>query len=464
MNKRATPGTIALAGALLTLLACAWPADALAQLRDQDTQTFLAGSRYRATARDESVRGRPRDEFDPLGIELDEIFGAVGLISRDDVEGKTTRLASFTVFPRINSTGRWESNIFRVESAKTTDRLRVLSPGLSIVSDWENHFLEVSSSADFGWWDRTSTEDFQDLHNTVRVGLDATESLSVSAVLGLDRLHEGRGGIDDPGAGVRPLTYWQPTLNLQSTYFADAVLLNPGFTVTRLEYNPAEPLGQTLIPPNTRLRNRTDYRLASRFGYEFQPGTMAFVLPAMTQRTFEVSRDTGGFLQDSRIYSVLAGLTWDVSSVTFVDFGAGYLRQEFDEPSFQPLSAPAVLLSAIWNATELMTVTLRGETYTNETTQAGVSSVLTHRASLGLDYEMFDNLIASWSGALTMARFDEDPPQRQDLTYSTRIGVDYLIGRNFTTGAALGWEMQDSNSFSHSYANRTVEIRFGVRL
>lgn len=464
MNTRASRGTIALAGVLGAALACAAPGDALAQLRDQDTQTYLAGSRYRVTAKDESVRGRPREEFDPIGLELDEMLGAVGLIGRDEVEGKTTPFASFTVFPRINAAGRWESNIFRAESATVVDRLRILSPGLTVRSDWDNHLLEISSAADFGWWDRTSSEDYQDLHNTVRLGLDVTESLGVTAELGLERLHEARGAIDDPGTGVRPLTYWQPKLAVQSQYFADAILLAPEFSITRLDYDPAEPLGTATTTTNTKLRTRTDYRLASRFGYEFQPGTIAFVQPAVTQRTFDLQRDTAGFLQDSRIYSALAGLTWDVSSVTFLDFGVGFLRQEFDEPSFKPISAPALLLTAIWNATELLTVTVRGESYTSETTQAGVSSVLTHRGSIGVDYEVLDNLIASWAGSFGMAKFEQDDPQRKDLIYSTRIGVDYMIGRNFTTGAGLSWEAQDSNVFRRSYVNRAAEIRFGVRL
>ncbi len=417
------------------------------------------------TAKDESVKERPRAEFDPLGIELDELLAGVGLLSREAVEGKTTPFASFNVLPKVNAVGRWESNIFRVESGSITDRIGIISPAVTIASDWDNHSLSTTLSADFGRWSRTTTENYDDLHMTIGGGIDITESLKTTGIFRLERLHEGRGGIDDPGSGVRPLTYLQPSMTLGAEYMADAILLKPTIDVTQFSYDSAVSLDPLTSPPDTKLRDRTDYKIKNRFGYEFQPGTIAFVEPGYLRRDFRRERDRLGFLQDSSVYQVLTGLTWDVSSITFIDFGVGLLHQKFDEPGFKSITAPAFSLTGIWNATELVTLTAKGESYTSDTTQGGVSSVLVNRLTLTLDYEVFDNLVATWSGYGEMSTFEQqEPPQRQDLGYGTKLGLDYLIGRNFTTGVAVGWATLDSNTFGRSWVNRTGEVRFGVRL
>ena len=464
INTRALRGTTTFAGFLGAAIACFAPTPAAAQLRDQQTQTYLSGPNYAVSAKNESVRERPREEFDPLGIELDELFGAVGLISREAVEGKTTPLASFNAFPRLNTTGRYESNIYRAEARAKPDRIGILSPGLTIRSDWANHSVELTSSADIGRWTGHPTEDYEDLHNLFRFGIDVTDSLMLSGDFNMDHLHEPRGAIDDPGQGVRPLTYWQPKATLQGRYFADAILLNPAFTVSRLDYDGAIPVVAGGPTVNAHERTFTDTNVNSRFGYEFQPGTIAFILPSATWRNFDQTRADDGTLQDSRIYTVLGGLTWDVSSVTFLDIGVGYLVQDFDEPTFKTVTSPAGFLTGIWNATELLTLTVRAESFTTETTQANISTVLTHRGTFGIDYEISDNLIASWSNVFGINTYEQLDPKRQDTTFSSRLGIDYLIGRNFTTGFGLGWDSQNSNAFDHSFVNRSIEFRLGVRL
>ena len=74
------------------------------------------------TAEQDSVQNRSRPDFDPIGIELDEFLGLVGLVSAKTIEQKSSPLSSFVVKPSFGVTGIYDSNIFLTEQNAVGDK------------------------------------------------------------------------------------------------------------------------------------------------------------------------------------------------------------------------------------------------------------------------------------------------------------------------------------------------------
>src|SRR5262245_49078282 len=70
----------------------------------------------------ESVLGRPRPGYDPLGIDL--------------FAGPNDPGSPFVLYPSVTVTGGWDDNVFRDEDNKKDDFFVVVSPSLVLQSDW----------------------------------------------------------------------------------------------------------------------------------------------------------------------------------------------------------------------------------------------------------------------------------------------------------------------------------------
>jgi hypothetical protein len=110
------------------------------------------------TAEEDSVSKRAQPDFDPIGIELDELLGKVGLVSRDTIAQKSSGLSSFVVFPSFGIAAEYDSNIFLTRDGAEADRKLVYSPGVSISSySYEADALSVKADLKVEYQDYLSS-------------------------------------------------------------------------------------------------------------------------------------------------------------------------------------------------------------------------------------------------------------------------------------------------------------------
>jgi hypothetical protein len=415
------------------------------------------------TAKDESVLGRPRPEYDPLGLELDEILYRVGLLDRKTVEEKRSPLASFVVHPVTEVEVRAESNVFRTSRSVDTpksDEIAYLRPALSISSDWNNHAVNLSVSGEIARHLHYQGEDFENFRSLVGGRLDATRELALSLEGRFDKLRELRGTLDDLGPAVPPVTDYVLGIAGGARYMADPLLLHLRGEARKLWFE-----GGNFTTP---LRDRTETVVSLRTGWKFSPGTILFVEPAYNIRDYETKRDSVGLLQGSDGYRVLVGASWDVSGAIFIEMGVGWLRQRFDEPTFDPVSGPAVEGKMLWNLDPLLTLTAALSRRVEETAVVGISGNVVTQAVVGLDYEILDNLIFSarldFSHQKLLGQGPFGNQGRRDKVWVSSVGFDYRIGNKWFARLSYEDVRRNSNFDQFSFSDQIISLRLGERL
>jgi hypothetical protein len=407
------------------------------------------------TARDESVTKRPRPDFAPLGLELDNTMALVGLVDDKSAEANDSALSSFIVFPRLETEARYESNLFRTENNKRDDLIIAVLPSLEIKSDWNNHALSLRLGGEIARHVDNASDDYEDAFAEIKGRIDVSDEIVTDWSLAFDRRHVPRDDPDDPGAEVAPIIYYAATARAGITYRPEPFLLSLAVEADNLDFKDSGAF-------DADERDRAEYRARARIGYEALPGTVLFVEPSVNLRAFDRRRDNAGFEQDNSGYQILVGGTWSVSAVTFAEFGIGYLSQSYDERRFDRVEGPGFSGKLIWNPTALVTVTAQAGRSIAETTQPGIAGILQSRYAARLDYAPVENLTFSWSASLQSDAYQGS--NRDDDTVETAIGAEYLFNRNWFARARLGYTSSRSSALGEDFTNYTISLRIGMQL
>lgn len=413
------------------------------------------GGAYAQTAEEDSVTRRARPDFDPIGIELDEMLGIIGLVSAKTIEQKSSPLSSFVVLPSFGVSAEYESNIFLSDSDTVADKRLTYSPGLTIQSDWASHSFALSGTASVGRYQDNPKEDFEDYQIQASGMIEVRDNTKLNLVGGFAQRHLKRNAEDDPGRAFAPIVSENLFLDVNGEYNADALLLRLGAKIENQDYLNSQGL-------DNDERDVTIVNLMARVGYEFTPGTTIFVEPRADFRSFDRKRDAGGFLQDNSGMGALFGVTWDITGVTFAEFGIGFSRRTYDEPTFASPTNLDFSGRVIWNMTDLLTFSSRLDRSTGESTTVGESGVLTTNFVNRLDYEFLDNIVLTAGLALTQS--DNQELDRRDSSYTADLGASYLVNQNWTARLYLEQSHRSSTIRTKDYDNFVAGVTLTARL
>ncbi len=406
------------------------------------------------SALQESVENRSRPEFQPEGIELDRLLSLTGIVDPASSGKRNPLLSSFIVSPRIEFDLVHDSNLFRTADA-TSDRIAVAKPALEIRSDWSSHSLSAAVESEIGRHQKNPTEDYEDLGLRLGGSAELFDATKVTAGVGLRRNHSQRGEILDPGTADGPAISWLSSVQLGIEHRLEPLDFRLNYTGSNVNYL------SSATTDNDDL-DRTDGRVALRVGFEIDQGTSLFVEPAYNWKTYDRAVDRAGVLQDNDGVEVLAGVTWDVSSVTFFEFALGYLRQEFDDPALSTIQGPSLSARLIWNPSDLWTVTLNSRRTIQETATPGQAGVLVTATDAKIDYEFLYNTIVSVSAAY--ADEDQSGSNQTDTRTSFGLKIRHLLNRNLylqLDGSLIELSSTDPAAEFEAF---TTSLRLGVNL
>ena len=321
----------------------------------------------------ESVQKRPRPEYDPIGFELDRLFTDTAAMVKgrtaSDPERPRGALSSFLVLPKIELDLTYTDNLYRARTNERADLVTVMHPTMEIKSDWDNHSLQFLASAGIGRHDRTVSEDYEDYKIGTNGVLVVGDLTSINGSVGAERGHEQRGVVDDPGANFGPTFVDSYKFSVGGEHrVPDGVLIRPYFGLSQFRHQ-----DNGVIDNSDRWRDEYKYRL--RLGYEFTPGTTLFAQPDYTSTVYRRTFDRNGLRRDTQLFEFLTGVTWDASSVTFLEAGIGFLSANFDDPTFSGETNPLARLELTWNATSLITVNTSIDRTFNPTATTGLAAM-----------------------------------------------------------------------------------------
>ena len=409
---------ILLAGGCLSLVAGTWPFGAWAQQPERGVSVFE----------------RARPDYDPLGV----------------------RAGSFVIYPQVEIGESYDDNIFAVDNDEEDDFITVVSPEVNVESDWGRHALNLRGGGDAGFYFDNNDENFIDWFVATDGRLDVVRDTYLVGGLGWRRLHEDRGSPDDV-AGQEPTEYDIYSANLGAARELGRISARVDGIVDRYDFHDVDAQGGGQIDQDDR--DRVQYQLIGRVGYEYLPDTEGFV--RVIGRMREYDELEGGFDRDSVGYAVLIGTELNFTPKVTGEVAAGYQHTTYDDDELSDVNSPALGGNVLWNVTGLTSIRAFAQGSIEETTQADASGYIAARVGGSVEHELRRNILLG--AGVTLGRDDYEGIDRTDDILIGTVSARYLINRNFYARAAFTHQTRNSDT-DDEYSRNIILLTIGAQL
>ncbi len=390
-------------------------------------------------ARESSVFGRARPEYDAIGIDPELLFG-----------NDSQPAPAYLLYPQLIAAIVFDDNVFRAPDNTESDGFLLVQPQLTLESNWANHFLQVAAGAEIDRYFEADTNDSTTYFGSLRGRYDIDLGSYVEAFVRGGKETELR---SDPNAPPG-------TENVNEFRLVTAVLTGryqgaQGFAQLRLTANQIDYNDNGTIENDDRDRN--EFELAGIVGYEFLPETRLLVEAGVNMRAYHLDRDVDGLDRDSSGYYLRGGLLYTFSSVTSAEVTVGYFSQDYDDPLLETATGISFNGELVWNPTEVMSVGVQLGREIQATTLPFVSGIVTSSANAGLDYEVTEQILLGTEFGIARQGFRG--VERRDTILNARGGVTYFVNEYVALEGYYAYGRRNSDLDLGDYAFNRVLLR-----
>jgi hypothetical protein len=382
------------------------------------------------------VTGRPRPDYDPLGI----------------------RAGGFLVFPSVTVDGAYNDNIFATNEDEESDFIFTFSPRIDVRSNFPRHSLNLTVGTDVGQFVDNTDENFWDYGTELTGRLDITRRNRLFGGVSYAHGHEERDDPEDPGVDVvdEPLEFdeFGGTLGFEQDF--NRLNFRVTGTADRRDYDEDNP------DTFEDARDRNLYGARLRTGYFISPRINAFVEGGYVreQRDSTDREETPPLKRDNNAYDVRVGTAIDITGLIFGEVSVGWGFQEFDESELDSEQDLVYGAGLTWNVTRLTSLSLDGNGGF-EPSDTG-SSRVTQRVALRVDHELLRNVLIG--GRVAYTRDDFQDEDRVDNRIDVGPNITYLLNRYLSVGAGYTFTTRDSDDQDEEFDRNLVSVRLTAQL
>ena len=390
-----------------------------------------------AQAAEEPVRGQGvlisnSKEFKPLGLHA----------------------GSFYFYPAIEIGVKQDSNVYRLpKELERSDTIGTSKLSAAMESDWNRHELNARVSANLGYYDKYTDEDYQDYVATAEGRLDVVKNSFATGRVGYKKLHEDRRSLDDRGS-TKPTKFDRAYVGVGYDHKPNRLRTLVKLDYESLDYkNGTSVLGGAIDNDD---RDRTRPEATIRLGYENLPGKSLFIQGEFYAVDYDKKLDNNGLERSSTGYKVKAGLNFDLTSLLIGDVFVGYLGQNYDESSFTDIKDPLFGFGLSWYPTGLTTIYLDLDRFPSETTDPNAAGYLSTVFSVQADHELLRNLFLTGALKYKDNKYQQLVPgvpggkENEDI-FGADLGMKYLFNRRFYATAEYKYERRNSDLERQEY-------------
>lgn len=413
-----------------------------------------------ADAVKESVGKRKRPEFEPQGLLLGDLFGRAGKAGRFDI------LGSYVLLPKLELGTGFEDNQFRAERDKRSVLRSETAVELALKSDFARHALNVRGRGALGRHVDLASEDFADFLVEVapRIDITAFEQLRLRGSVAREHLNRGDATTSFNTTESVPVRRSRGEADWR---------FRRGDLSSRFRYRFVDTNHRDAGGIDNDVFDSQQHRLNLRGGYELQEGVTLWLEPGYLWQPF-ADPPLGAPRIDSEGWQVLAGVTYDLSAVTFLEFGAGYVTRRFEDSRIDDIADLAVEAKAVWNARPLVTLeallarNVRAVQAVSRPADlsvvpaAGAAVVIDTSFELAAFWDPRENLIVELRGGVHNLAFADLPGipsfERTLNELSVRLAGRYLVNPNLHLRLQYQYSTLDSDAPGESFDANTISL------
>ena len=330
---------------------------------------FSLASMAQEVGTSQSVKARPRPNFDPGGMQ----FGNLKLDAGADVGVARS------------------DNILAASRDGEDDFLAVLEPSIRVSNDWGQSVLAISAAMSIGRYADISSEDFDDYSVRLDWSRKWPRAGNLRLHAGRIRDHESRRDPTDED-GFEPNTYDVDMFGMRYSRGGGALAYNFSFDSRAFDYQDAT--GPSGIINNDD-RNRSENLLSLRVGSGGQRLISPFLEIGLDERDYSLAVDDFGVGRTSDGTAFGVGMQLLQFGTLSGEILLGRIERSYDDSQLSDSSRFWTRSLVEWNPTGLTTISLDFETRIYETNYAESSGVEVDRFGLTVDHELLRNVILS---------------------------------------------------------------------
>ena len=345
------------------------------------------------TAKQDAVLSRARPEYNAIGLEAGGLFL--------DIEhlGRGQPLESFLLFPKVDIGLAFDDNLFATRNNTVADFVGSITPSAKLISNWDNHEVFAEAHARFSR-PLANAQEFSREHGVSAGGtLEISEFEDIDLVAKFDRKTAPRGDAINNVGGDEPSVRYEYGVDGKWEYKRDKLLWRLDGGVIRKDFvdTPAG-AGEVEADRNDRVEVGGNLRI----GWEEWEGTTLFIQPGLKTVVHDLRFDALGVERDFSSSTLLAGFTYDLTAVTFLEGAIGLGYATFADRNSANLLFATGKLDFVWNPHDSWTFLAGYERNVQSTTAAtnvnGVNipdtAIITHELSAGAQLEITYELLA----------------------------------------------------------------------
>lgn len=381
-------------------------------------------------ARGATVLNRRRQEYDAIGLQA----------------------GSFTIFPVAGVEANYTSNVLRQDNS-VDDVYGIFSAEALVRSDWARHQLLLNAAVNNRSYATYTTEDRTtysvngggrvDLSDAIKLFASASNSFKANRRRSVVELIQTRS----------PVKYHEDEAEIRLAAQGNRLKGSLGVAYQRRDFRDARALDGSVS--DQQFRDFESWAFTGEVAYEVSPGRQLFLRASDDQRRFRVASD-----RDVDVIQVLGGVSSEITPLISGRIGIGYLWGDFTTQGVKTRSGLTFVGNLTYLASDLTTMTLEARRELSNVANPGIANAFLTSVDLGLDHELYRNVIVSGTAGYRRSDFTGSPLVGEQ--YSLEAGPKWLINRTMQLDGKVGYSWFRNNGQLIQRRSDTLEISMGL--
>lgn len=369
----------------------------------------------------------------------------------DAPDGDGLRVApTLLMEPELSVTGEYDNNVYNQPFDEIEDFVAVIRPAVTFRTDLPRHAVELHGDAQIRRYADTTDENSEQFQVYGITRLDLGSRIAFRTNLGVAERIERRGTTGDAFFTDAPVEFTEYNAGAEVERGGGVFEIAGNANIRRTDYSQANVDG---VPQSLDFRDARIVSGGVTTRYQIGTGTRATVRVGLNDVKYLVDTGTP---RDSWGYNALAGIQYEVSALVDVEVAAGFVHQEFEDPTIDSVNGIDYLVSIDWTPSPQYLVTVEGSR--NIIASPLNDAPIIIRSNLGLTAQAAATNRLLFDAAITYTQEDYSGTNRADQFYFAGVGANYVLIENVSLRALAGWRQRASDVTSAEHNGIAVGL------